>query len=235
MTRFTLFSFSTAFLSAALVALVAAGCGDDDDSGAKPDAATTDTGSSGSSGTSGTSGSDSSTKPQPPALGAQIDRMGRPAVNTAVNKTFAGAARDPARDAYNADKDNTGWGAKYAPEVAGNLAIYDGVDRNCGNQAFAKAASNGPAADKYGTLAGVLADDRLWLDTSSATCNQYLGVELNATGAVPNTDCGGRTLKYDVIDITYTVVASTLANPVTDGIAADPVKTGGTTFPYLAP
>lgn len=233
MKRYALLSFGTAFISAALVAFVASGCGDDDSTASpKPDAATTDTGSSGSS---GTSGGDGSTKPQPPTLGAQIDRMGRPAINTAVNKTFAGAARDPARDAYNADNANSGWVAKYRAEIAGNLAIYDGVDRNCGNQAFAKADSGGPADDKYGTLASVLADDRLWLDTSAAACNQYLGVELNATGAVPNTDCGGRTLKYDVIDVTYTAVASTLAAPVTDGIAADPVKTGGTTFPYLAP
>src|SRR5687767_5753278 len=137
----TLLSFSTAFVSAALVAFVAAGCGDDDDNTAKPDSGTDTGSSSGTSGTSGTSGSsgDGSTKPQPPTIGAQIDRMGRPAVNTAVNKTFAGgAARDPARDTYNADKDNAGWAAKYTAEVAGNLAIYDGVDRNCGNQAFAK-------------------------------------------------------------------------------------------------
>ena len=39
-----------------------------------------------------------------PALGAQIDRAGRPAITTARIETFNGdsAAKDAARDAYNA-------------------------------------------------------------------------------------------------------------------------------------
>jgi hypothetical protein len=39
-----------------------------------------------------------------PALGAQVDRMGRPAINTAANNTFNtnAVAADAAKDAYNA-------------------------------------------------------------------------------------------------------------------------------------
>jgi hypothetical protein len=69
------------------------------------------------------------------------------------------------------------------------------------------------------------------VNTGSATCGQYLGVELNATGKVPNTDCGGRKLGYDVIDVTYTAAAGV---DFGDTIAADATKTGGATFPYLA-
>jgi hypothetical protein len=95
------------------------------------------------------------------------------------------------------------------------------------------------AVEKYGTLASVLADDRLWLDTGATCADGYLSVELNGTGAIPNTDCGGRTLKADVIDATYTALALTpaqLADPTsffTDKINRIDAKTNGATFPYL--
>ena len=55
-------------------------------------------------------GSDSTpAAPAKPTLGTQIDRMGRPAVNTALSNPFellAGTA-DAAKDAYNASADPT--------------------------------------------------------------------------------------------------------------------------------
>jgi hypothetical protein len=147
-----------------------------------------------------------------------------------LNNTFtADVTRDPARDSYNADKDPSGWVATYKAEVAKNLAIYDGVDQNCHNQA---AHDDDAGANRYATLAGLLADDRQWLNTASTTCTTYLGVELNATGLSANTDCGGRSLGYDVIDTTYSVVTG--ATGATDGISAVAAKTNGTAFPYLA-
>src|SRR5438045_6193332 len=68
-------------------------------------------GSAGASGTTGgkaDAGPDGATDgggpPAPPALGAQIDRMGRPAINTALNNTFNAdaASKGKAKDAYNA-------------------------------------------------------------------------------------------------------------------------------------
>lgn len=235
MKKTTLLSFGTAVLSAAIISFIAYGCGDDD-SGVtpKPDSGTSSSG--GSSG--GSSGTDAPSIPPKPTLGQQIDRMGRPGVNTALQQTFTGdSTRSAAQNAYNADSDKANWVTKYKANFASSLAIYDGVDTNCGNQVFAAPADAGAdgAAEKYGTLASVLADDRLWLDTSAAACGDvYLAVELNATGAVPNSDCGGRTLKADVIDTTYTALATDLDNPVGDRIDRVVAKTNGTTFPYLS-
>lgn len=235
MKKTTLLSFGTAVVSAAIISFIAYGCGDDDVAATpKPDSGASSSGGS-SGGSSGTT--DAPSIPPKPTLGAQIDRMARPGVNTALQQTFTpNATREAAQDSYNKDGNKATWVATYKANFAGSLAIYDGVDRNCGNQAFASAdASADGAVEKYGTLASVLADDRLWLDTAkTCTANQYLAVELNATGAAANTDCGGRTLPNDVIDTTYTAVASTLAAPVPDKIGAVAAKTNGTTFPYLA-
>ena len=213
----------------ALGSFVAIGCSDDSTSSpAAPDAGTTPTPTPPPN--PPPPGADAGGNPAAPTLGAQIDRIGRPAMNTALNNAFEADATKsgPAKDAYNADTQASGWSAKYKAEFAKNLAILDSLDQNCGNQYF---ADNTKGADAYGTLAGVLADDRLWVNTGSTTCGQYLGVELNATGKVPNTDCGGRKLGYDVIDVTYTAAAGV---DFGDTIAADGTKTGGAAFPYLA-
>ena len=174
--------------------------------------------------------------PLPPALGAQIDRMGRPAITTALIHTFdTTAAKGPAKDAYNADTVPSHW-STYVPQMESNLAIYDGLDTVCGNQAGYGALGN-PA---YATLATVLAADTLWVNTTNLTCVQYLGVEFGALG-ISNTDCGGRTPTENVVDLTYNAVAGTLT-PTTLPTVPGPVSNGilvastnvGTTFPYLA-
>lgn len=235
------------------------GCGDDDtsnpstntssSSGSTGDGGKTSSSSSGSSGTDASSSSssgdtgtpDSGTKP--PTLGAQIDRFGRPAINTAGNNTFEPDASTAGseKDKYNADGNKAGWVAAYRDRIAANLAIYDSLDQQCGNQPFADAsAANTTATSRYGTLAGVLADDRLWMNTGGTSAglgaNEYLAVELNATGALTNNLVGGRRLTFDVIDRTYGVVAGfdALGNGFPDNIAKVPAKTDGTTFPYLA-
>ena len=74
---------------------------------------------------------DSGPTPLPPTLlGTQIDRMGRAAINTALNHAFdpdAGSA-GAAKNAYNADLDVPAWPATYAAEFATNLAILDSLD-----------------------------------------------------------------------------------------------------------
>src|SRR5262245_14446261 len=72
--------------------------------------------------------------PSAPTLGAQIDRMGRPVVNTGLNHGFdptaAGAA---AKDTYNQDSNKQTWLAN-VPEFAKNLALIDLLDTGvCGN------------------------------------------------------------------------------------------------------
>ena len=168
--------------------------------------------------------------PAPPTLGAQIDRMGRPAINTAITAPFAAAAtHDMNQDMYNAATPSTAMTFEAAFEA--NLAILDSLDRNCGNQFAADKTKTD--ATRYKPLADVLLDDQLYVDTSSGTCAVYLGVEANATNIIPNTDCGGRTLTEDVADVSYSVLATGMVSGVTDGVAADD-KTTSATFPFLA-
>lgn len=167
--------------------------------------------------------------PAPPALGAMIDRMGRPGVNTAVTDPFDAdaAAEDTMKDHYNVAAQDS-WSTTYKAQFAGNLAVYDGLDQSCGNQFAAGAMA---MAGRYDALAGVLADDQLYLNTGSTSCATYLGVEANATNIIPNTDCGGRKLDYDVIDVTYSVLAIGMVSGVTDGIDND--STFSANFPFM--
>ena len=189
-----------------------------------------------SSGTTATSGGTGGSTPQPmpPKLGKQIDRFGRPAINTALNHTFdVDPAKGMGKDAYNQQSDPATWSAN-GKELAKNLAILDSLDAICGNQLLAaKVAMGTPIPPtRYQGLAGALADDRVFVDLSAAACTTYLAVEANATGLIPNTDCGGRKLGYDVIDISYSALATGAFSGVGDGVPPD-ADTTGTAFPYL--
>ncbi len=115
----------------------------------------------------------------------QIDRNGRPAVNTAL----MGSVRDnPAlKNAYNRASDPSTWDAMFRSEFEFSMTALDGLDGISGN---------GVSGLSIPVLAGVLLDDRLIIDTRIPACGQYLAVELGLTTA-----CGGRTLESDVIDV----------------------------------
>ena len=171
-----------------------------------------------------------------PAAGPQIDRMGRAAINTALIGPFldpgAGGPRGALQDVYNAAALPDQWDDRFAAEMAGNLAIYDGLDRNCGNQLL---AGDSATPGRYSALAGVLADDRLYVNTASGSCQIYLGVEGNAVG-IPNDDCGGRTPLEDTIDVSYSVLATGALSGVTDGVPEDADGTASLDdFPFYAP
>ena len=190
--------------------------------------------------------------PAAPTLGTmQIDRMGRPAVNTALTDPLdlyvsSGLTENMAKDAYNADTNPTDWATNYVPHFEQSLGAFDGIDGVCGNQLGADLGAE--SASTYSLLAGALAGDMLWLNTGGTTSNQYLAVELNALGMTTfGTDTGGRGLAYDVVNITYsalvlgTVTGTVGGNPI-DGTTAVPSKTNGfggsstatsLTFPYL--
>jgi len=224
-----------------LSAAFAAGC--DDSTGTGGAGGGTTASSSGSSmtttgssmtttGSNMSSSSSGMMNPPPPALGAQIDRMGRPAINTALNHAFdpTMATKDAAKDQWNGNGTLSNWVTTFSPEVQKNLAIIDGVDGTCGNQLGAGGTAT---AGRYKTIGDLLAMDRLWVNTMATSSNLYLGVEANALG-VTNMDGAGRSLPMDVIDTSYTVLATgALDNSVTDGVAAD-ADTAGKTFPYLA-
>jgi hypothetical protein len=100
--------------------------------------------------------------PTPPTLGAEIDRMGRPAINTALNHAFdPTAAAGSAKDAYNQDGGGpAAWTSNgaYLSSFVQSLAILDALDQGlngasavgaaCGNQVLydATTATAGPHA-----------------------------------------------------------------------------------------
>jgi hypothetical protein len=169
--------------------------------------------------------------PPPPTVGAQIDRMGRPAINTALNHAFDvnATSKGNAKDAYNQDTAVGNWPGTYVPganNFAFNLALLDFVDAGlsctdgactamtgvggCGNQVLYNGNVMGGgtrAANSYTTLAGVLADDQLYLDSSQGTCGLYLAVEFSAVTGTSATTCGGRSPTYDVMAFSYTALA----------------------------
>jgi len=203
------------------------------------------TGSTTASGTGSTTATGSTSTgmgfPAPPNLGMQIDRMGRPAINTALNHSFdpTAATKTAAKDQYNQDTNKATWVATYSAEFEKNLAILDGADRTCGNQVFYDVSHTLPgsgnpsnAPNSYAVLAGALADDQLYLNTAGTTCTTYLAVEANATMLLANNDCGGRMLTYNTIDETYSLVVVGALSGVKNGIGAD-ADMQDTTFPYI--
>jgi hypothetical protein len=200
---------------------------------------TTGTGGAATGGTGGTTtdGGDAG-PPGPPVLGAQIDRLGRPGVNTALTDPFdiETTSENDVKDAYNAASDPTKWAASFQSEIEQNLAIINGLDANCENQLAESPTKTDGGTSRYSALGGVLVDDELYVNTAATTCGQYLAVEANATGIVPNADCGGRTLSYDVIDTTYSALAIGALSGVGDGVSEDDHADKQTaTFPFLAP
>ena len=198
--------------------------------------------------------------PPPPTLGAQIDRMGRPAISTALValRDANGAAKTAQKDAYNHATDPATWrtttvktGTTIERELEENLAVFDALDRGlstpagmlsgCGNP-LVRSTSTGSAF--YRLTADLLADDQLYVDTSKASCSVYLALEIEraTAGRIVHATCGGRMLTHDVIDATYSVLAAgldglgaapTFAPLVHDGAAAHgDVKD---TFPFLGP
>ena len=172
------------------------------------------------------------TRPERPQLGLQIDRVGRAAINTALNNTFNGdeAAKGAAKDRYNA-AGPTDW-MTFQDDFAVSLAILDSLDTVCGNQLLA----DGVVDERYQALAGVLADDQLYVNIDSGECGTYLGLEAEVVGAVPTGagGCGGRTPSDDVIERSYSVLAAGALQGIDDTIQGDDGEQSAG-FPFLAP
>jgi hypothetical protein len=196
-------------------------------------------------------------RPPPPTLGVQIDRLGRPAINTMLIGllTTPAAAQTARKDAYNHAPDPAAWGTtllepgvSVEQDLEVNLAVFDALDKGlsitkagCGN-AMSYAGPANPAS--YQAAADLLADDQLYVDTSRTTCSVYLALEIEqvSAGSFVHTTCGGRTLTHDAIDVTYSMLAASyygldpavdLGPRLHDGVAAHTdVKD---TFPFLGP
>lgn len=172
--------------------------------------------------------------PVMPTIGPMLDRIGRAGVNTALTDPFdieSGMTEDQVKDAYNRDTETANWVTTWSPKIAKNLAILDSIDRVCGNQF---AAGTQAIAGRYNTLANVLADDQLYVNTQSEACTTYLGVEANFAGTA-NADCGGRTPLYDTIQVTYSALVTGMFSGTNSGVTKDADGTASVTqFPFLA-
>jgi|SRR6185312_6196881 len=180
--------------------------------------------------------------PAAPTIGAtQLDRMGRAGVNTALTDPFftVKADHDGKQDAYNKAQPST-W-ASFADQFAVALGVFDGLDGVCGNQPLYDGGNgDGGAASAYGTLAGILANDQLLLDSSQSSCDptkNYLAVEIAVITSGTPASCGGRTPLDPAIDVTYAALSGDLAGgSVTDGVSGDADTANQaqlTTFPFL--
>ncbi len=163
----------------------------------------------------------------------QIDRAGRPLTGNALLGTLAPEAiSDAFKETYNMATPADG--AKFVDEIAGNLGLYDGFDGTCGNQwlADAKAA----ATQRYRALAALLADDRLWVNSASATCTQFFAVERAALGGdrALAQDCGGRTPTYNASNIYRSMLVDGTTDSVSDGLTRDEREHSDSVFPFLA-
>jgi len=189
--------------------------------------------------------------PPPPVLGAQLHRAGRPAIRPLLLGTFATPdVQASLNAAYDAASDPAGWktlrlpnGVTLEQELATNMAVWDAFDRGqtvtgpgCGNT-FSYV---GPvSARSYVLAADLFADDQLYVDTTKPTCDFYLDLEtFKGSGRQqPATTCGGRMPTHDVIDVTYSVLASgtfgldSRLPKFHDGVAAH--ADVSTTFPFL--
>jgi hypothetical protein len=159
-----------------------------------------------------------------------IDRMGRALTGNALLGTFADdEVSDSLKERYNRARPDA-W-LEFAPELATNLAIYDGFDGICGNQWLA--VQNSPPATRYTDLSRLLTDDRLWVKSDSGQCRQYLGAEFDFVGAV-NDDCGGRTPEYDAVDVFRSLLARGEISGLSDGVDRDDAPTSPA-YPFLSP
>ena len=198
--------------------------------------------------------------PAAPTLGAAIDRMARPAVNTALVGALAdNPAKTTLKDDYNHGVTPSAWvnaqgglmigTTRVILEFASYMGIYDVLDQGvptttipgagCGNTALYSATTG------YTQLAGVLADDELYVDTTKGSCGFYLSLEVEVAtgGGVPHSQCGGRTLTMDIVDISYSLLAAGLngfdaangfAAKVQDGAVVH-TDVNNANFPFLGP
>src|SRR5258705_4456101 len=174
------------------------------------------------------------TAPGLPRLGVQIERTARPLIkNGLVGGPLAAAAPSNRRkERYNRVA-RTGW-AQFASDIRESLGLYDGFEGSCGNQWRVDPRAGG--AMRYQLLTAMLADDRLWIDSRSTVCTQFLAVERAefTTPGARSGDCGGRTPNYDASNTFRSLLTNGTGSGVDDGLTRDEKVHSTTDFPFLA-
>jgi hypothetical protein len=144
----------------------------------------------------------------------------------------ADAISDRRKEAYNRVA-RTGW-ARFSVDIERTLGLYDGFDGRCGSQWSADTRGN--PSQRYKTLSKLLADDRIWVNSASSVCTQFLAVEFTTFGT-PGAlagDCGGRSPTYDASNIFRSLLANGTGSGFDDGLHHDEKVHSSTQFPFLA-
>lgn len=165
--------------------------------------------------------------------GKQLDRMGKPLTTNALLATLGPTeVADDLKERYNLQTPATA--DVFVPEIEKGLALYDGFDGVCGNQWLADRKV--PATRRYQKLAQLLADDRLWIDSSSGQCHEFFAVELaHVTGEkAKGLDCGGRSPVVDAVDAYRAVLVNGTTAGFEDGVDRDDREHSIDSFPFLA-
>jgi hypothetical protein len=163
----------------------------------------------------------------------QLDRAGRPMMKNSLLGLFsADDVADGLKEKYNLATPATS--SEFIPEIQRALGIYDGFDGKCGNGLMANDSDDIDV--RYGPLAIVLADDRLWVNSASTTCTQLFAVELaNLAGRRDlRQDCGGRTPNYSAANIYRSLLVAGTTSGIDDGLTRDERKHSDSVFPFLA-
>jgi hypothetical protein len=172
--------------------------------------------------------------PSTPSLGEQIERTARPLIKNALvgGPLAPDNEGNQRKEAYNRASQNS-W-AQFSAYIEETLGLYDGFDGKCGNQWLAEIKAK-PSL-RYERLAKLLADDRLWVNSKSNVCTQFLAVELTESkspGAL-SSDCGGRTPNYDASNIFRSLLVNGTLSGADDGLKHDDKEHSTTEFPFLA-
>jgi hypothetical protein len=172
--------------------------------------------------------------PAVPVLGEQIERTARPLIKNALvgGPLAPDAISNQRKEAYNRTG-RTGW-KHFSRDIERTLGLYDGFDGMCGNQWLAAPEAN--STHRYATLAQLLADDRIWVNSESSSCTQFLAVEFTALGTPGASahDCGGRTPNYDASNIFRSLLTNGKTSGADDGLHHDEKVHSTTDFPFLA-
>ena len=171
--------------------------------------------------------------PEPPVLGAPIERAARPLTGNGLILPLAGGeVSNPRKEQYNRASP-ADW-PQFVPDIERTLGLYDGFDRQCGNQWLARGGA--ATKERYRALAQLLADDRLWIDRRSTVCNELFAVERAALGGPGAArDCGGRTPNVDAVDAYRSLLVLGRTTGVDDGVERDDREHSTREFPFLAP
>lgn len=164
----------------------------------------------------------------------QVDRAGRPLTGNALLAPLAGGAMsDKLKEEFNAATPATS--SRFVPAIQESLGLYDGYDGQCGNGLLENTV--GDIDVRYGELATLLAEDRLWVNSASTTCTQLFAVERAARGGETAlaADCGGRTPTYSAVNAYRSLLAGGQPTGIDDGVDADELMPSNSAFPFLRP